>query len=286
MDVLLRRKVYPTRKGGATVYKIGEFSKIIGITTKALRYYDAEGILSPSCRSPENGYPFYAETDLKKAEMILEMRKFNFTISEMKDALRNIQNEDDFMDYLQEKVAITQALIARHSRLISEIQAYLKEHTATDGEGTPMNDQVWETEIPAMKFASIRFRGQYHEIPAYFELLYKSAQNKITGSPFTCYHALDYSETSDLEVCVPVSEKIIAKNISNKAWPPTRAIHVTHVGNYENLKFAYKALFDYANAQGLSYATPWVEIYEKGYGTAMAGNPEKYITQIYLPIKT
>lgn len=73
------------------MYKIGEFSKIIGITTKTLRYYDAEGILSPSYRSSENGYRFYSEADMKKAEMIIEMRKFNFTISEMKDALRNIQ---------------------------------------------------------------------------------------------------------------------------------------------------------------------------------------------------
>ena len=80
------------------MYKIGEFSKIIGITTKTLRYYDAEGILSPSYRSSENGYRFYSEADMKKAEMIIEMRKFNFTISEMKDALRNIQNKDDFTE--------------------------------------------------------------------------------------------------------------------------------------------------------------------------------------------
>lgn len=133
------------------MYKIGEFSKIIGITTKTLRYYDAEGILSPSYRSSENGYRFYSEADMKKAEMIIEMRKFNFTISEMKDALRNIQNKDDFTDYLIEKVTITQELIVRYSQLISEIQEYLKEHIPMDKEEMNMNYQVVETEIPILK---------------------------------------------------------------------------------------------------------------------------------------
>ncbi len=42
------------------MYKIGEFSQIVGITTKTLRYYDAEGILPPAYRSAENGYRFYS----------------------------------------------------------------------------------------------------------------------------------------------------------------------------------------------------------------------------------
>ena len=85
------------------MYKIGEFSKIVGITTKTLRYYDAEGILSPANRDKETGYRLYSETDIEKASIISDMRKFNFTISEMKDALRSIENRDDFNDYLTEK---------------------------------------------------------------------------------------------------------------------------------------------------------------------------------------
>lgn len=267
------------------MYKIGEFSQITGITTKTLRYYDAEGILSPSYRSPENGYRFYSEADIKKAEIIIEMRKFNFTISEMKDALRNIQDKDDFTDYLIEKAAITQDLIIRYSQLISEIQEYLKKHISKDKVEMNMSYQVTETEIPKMKFAGIRFQGQYHEIGVYFEMLYKAAQNKVVGAPFTCYHSLEYSEQADIEVCVPVSEKIAANGIITRDFSNTKALRVTHFGNYKNLKAAYKALFDYAKMYELFYFAPLIEIYEKGYGTTMAGNPEKYITQIYLPIQ-
>lgn len=46
------------------MYKIGEFSQIVGLTTKTLRYYDKEGILSPSYRNKETRYRFYSEIDV------------------------------------------------------------------------------------------------------------------------------------------------------------------------------------------------------------------------------
>ena len=108
-----------------TIYRIGEFSKIVGMTTKTLRYYDDEGILTPSYRNKANGYRLYSPEDIKKAEIVAEMRNFGFTISEMKDALRNIRDDDDFIDYLDEKIIITKGLIERHQQLISKIELYL-----------------------------------------------------------------------------------------------------------------------------------------------------------------
>jgi DNA-binding transcriptional MerR regulator len=55
------------------MYRIGEFSKIVGITTKTLRYYDAEGILSPTYRDKETGYRLYSETDIEKASIIADI---------------------------------------------------------------------------------------------------------------------------------------------------------------------------------------------------------------------
>ncbi|MBS4536792.1 MerR family transcriptional regulator [Clostridium sp. D2Q-14] len=278
-------KIYNEIVGGGIIYKIGEFSQIVGITTKTLRYYDAEGILFPSFRNKDSGYRFYSEEDIEKAEIISNMRKFNFTISEMKDALRNIKHSDDFADYLVEKVALTQDLIDRYTKLILEIQEYLKDNIPIQKKEFDMTYTVSEVEIPAMKIASIRFQGQYHEIGMYFEKLYKVVQNRVTGTPITCYYSLEYSEQADIEVCVPVSEKVNSDGVFSRNLPESKALHVTHIGKYEELKSAYRALFDYANEHHLIYEAPLIEMYEKGYGTTMAGNPEKYITEIYLPIK-
>lgn len=50
------------------MYKIGGFSKITGLTVKALRYYDEQGILAPSERLKSN-YRLYNEQDFEKAEI-------------------------------------------------------------------------------------------------------------------------------------------------------------------------------------------------------------------------
>lgn len=40
------------------MYKISQFSKISGVTVKALRYYDEANILTPSFRNEENQYEY------------------------------------------------------------------------------------------------------------------------------------------------------------------------------------------------------------------------------------
>ncbi len=241
--------------------------------------------MSPSFRNKDSGYRFYSEEDIEKTKIISTMRKFNFTISEMKDALRNIKHSDDFADYLIEKAALTQDLIDRYTQLISEIQEYLKHNIPIQKEEFDMSYTVSEVAIPAMKIAGIRFQGQYSEIGMYFEKLFKVVQSRVSGIPITCYYSLEYSEKADIEVCVPVSEEINCDGVFTRNMLGSKALHVTHIGKYEELKSAYRALFDYANENQLSYESPLIEMYEKGYGTTMAGNPEKYITEIYLPIK-
>lgn len=52
------------------MYKIGEFSKMTGLTTQTLRYYDSEKILSPTYKNEENGYRYYSAEDIEIARFI------------------------------------------------------------------------------------------------------------------------------------------------------------------------------------------------------------------------
>lgn len=87
------------------MYKIGEFSKIVGITVKALRYYDDIGLMQPAFINEENGYRFYDDGNYQQAIWIKSMKKFGFTIKEIQDVLPNLTSDDDLSDYLFEKPA-------------------------------------------------------------------------------------------------------------------------------------------------------------------------------------
>lgn len=96
---------------------------------------------------------------------------------------------------------------------------------------------------------------------------------------------MEFCEIADIEVCVPVSKKIKSSEVITRKIPCSRALHIKYIGEYSGLKLAYRALFDYANKNDLIYHAPIIEIYQKGYGTTMAGNPARYETDIYLPLR-
>ena len=57
-----------------SLYAIGEFSKITGLTVKALRFYDEQGVLAPSAIDAETGYRYYDENKIETARVIRELR--------------------------------------------------------------------------------------------------------------------------------------------------------------------------------------------------------------------
>ena len=63
--------------------RISQFSKISGLTVKALRYYDQENILQPTFRNEDNQYRYYNEEDLKKSQLIKSLRSLDFSIMEI-----------------------------------------------------------------------------------------------------------------------------------------------------------------------------------------------------------
>jgi effector-binding domain-containing protein len=57
------------------------------------------------------------------------------------------------------------------------------------------------------------------------------------------------------------------------------------VYSYETLNLAYKAVLDYAKEHSLECKLPSSEIYHKGPGMIFRGNPNKYVTEIVIPIE-
>ena len=267
------------------MYRIGEFSKITGLTTQTLRYYDSEKILSPSYRNEENGYRYYSADDIETAQYISLLRKFNFSIMEIKDVLSNMRTQEDFNDFINEKIVLTENLIIQHKSVIDEMKSYLSLTPLEKKEVENMKYEVNITELSSQLVASIRFKGKYCEICEYFTKVFECADEKVCGIPFTCYYNLEFAETADIEVCVPVSSSVFGNGIQTKTIEGVRTIGVKHIGAYENLGMAYKSLFDYANENNLDYIPPIIEFYDKSMGYTIKGNPDKYETRIYLPIK-
>lgn len=72
-------------------YTIKQVSKITGITSDSLRYYDKLGIVSP--KRSENGYRYYDEDDLYRLQYTAVMKYAQFTLSEIKSIMELFDRE-------------------------------------------------------------------------------------------------------------------------------------------------------------------------------------------------
>lgn len=65
------------------MYRIGEFSKIVDIPVRTLRYYDEFGVLQPSEIDNFTGYRYYSEENVVECEFIKLLKSLDFTLEEI-----------------------------------------------------------------------------------------------------------------------------------------------------------------------------------------------------------
>lgn len=261
------------------MYRIGAFSKITSLTVKALRYYDEQGLLRPSARD-ESGYRLYSEEDYQTARRIALLRRFGFSIAELRDVLRGSGSDDELAVYLQEKRSLLEREVRRKQAQIDVLEKALASFSQQKGEDKAMEPE--QKTLPALWVLSARFCGAYPEVGAHIGALYKAAKGSACGPPFSLYYDEEYREgDADIELCLPVREGTRgAKRLAG-----AKALSLLHIGPYDSLGPAYKRLLDTARAQGLNCLSPSREIYHKGPGMIFKGNADAYRTEIAVPVR-
>jgi DNA-binding transcriptional MerR regulator len=66
---------------------IGELSQRYGITLRALRFYEARGLLAPH---RAGSVRLYSSTDIRRVELILKGKHLGFTLAEIREMVANV----------------------------------------------------------------------------------------------------------------------------------------------------------------------------------------------------
>jgi len=70
-----------------------------------------------------------------------------------------------------------------------------------------------------------------------------------------------------------------------RVLPPQRCLSQVLQGPYLHLGRSYRRLLIEANRRGYAIQLPTREVYLKGPGAIFKGNPERYLTEIQLPVE-
>lgn len=69
-------------------WKVGELSKLAGLTIRTLHHYDEIGLLRPAFRT-DTGHRLYTEDDIIKLEQVMSLKELDFSLEEIKEFFEN-----------------------------------------------------------------------------------------------------------------------------------------------------------------------------------------------------
>lgn len=76
---------------------IGKVSELTGATPKAIRHYEAIGLIPPPKRLGK--YRYYSEKDVRLISMIKHAQKYGFQLSELKAIITKTRSDNNFPYY-------------------------------------------------------------------------------------------------------------------------------------------------------------------------------------------
>lgn len=149
-----------------------------------------------------------------------------------------------------------------------------------------MEYKVEVREIEPIRVAFMKYKGIATEANKVFPNVFKAIRGKVDGAPFFNYITMNpETKFGEIELCVPTAMTPNRNGVEVKETPKVRALCVTHKGSYETMFQAYQKIYVYAKQNGIKLQTEFREVFIKGPGMLLKGNPEKYITEIIFPIE-
>lgn len=107
------------------MYRIGELSKLCNISVKALRYYDAQGLLIPDKIDKLTGYRYYSASKLVDCYRIIALKELGFSLDEIKVQL-SVNNRDKITEILNAKLTELNLLIENTEKQLKRIESISK----------------------------------------------------------------------------------------------------------------------------------------------------------------
>ena len=264
---------------------IGEFSRVTGLTVKALRFYHEQGLLVPSYVDRQTGYRHYDDAQVEAARVIAYLRGLEFSVADIRDILRHGGDDDALLDAVERH----RSSIENKVRHLRKVARSLDQFLSEERQARAMSQGTYEVQEKALDptlVAGIRMKGRYSDCGKGFARLGRAMGRYICGKPLLLHYDGEYREDdADFEPCFPVRPGKAADGISVRQLPGGRCVALLHKGPYEQLGHSYARVLKHVRDKGYTVVSPTREVYLKGPGMIFKGNPKNYITEIQIPVE-
>ncbi len=182
---------------------IGAFAERTRLSPKALRLYDQLGLLPPEQIEPSNGYRFYSEEQVERAQLVGLLRRLEMPLSVIAETLA--EPADQWPAAIGDWWAGIESAAVERRELVSYLQARLRG-------ATMITPDVQMRTLPERRLLSISRHLHAGETDSFFDEAFArlrgagSGLEGIAGCPFLVFYG-EVSDDSDgpMELCRPVA---------------------------------------------------------------------------------
>lgn len=100
--------------------QIGEVAERTNLSLRTIRHYEDVGLVRPSARS-KGGFRLYTEADVQRLLLIRRMKPLDFTLEEMADLLRIL--DDLAAERTADREAVLDRLTMYHETVVQRVNA-------------------------------------------------------------------------------------------------------------------------------------------------------------------
>ena len=269
------------------MYSIGQFSLICRLSIRTLRKYHELGLLLPDHIDEATGYRYYGDDAVERARVIRMLRDLDFSLNDIKAIVDDCSDDGDLLEgLLRRKQALDQqlSLIKRMRGGVEAAINNVKRWTADDGRTE--SHQVVVKDVPAVLFVGCRGHGSWNDIGPLFGQAARRAGRRIDGPAMSlCYDEEYREDDAHYEAGFPVSSPVSGDGFTCRELSGGPCVTLVHRGPYPTLDISYRRLMAWLNDNDREWTGPSRELYLRGPGMILRGDPAKYVTEIQLPLR-
>ena len=259
------------KKHDETLFQIGEVTKIMGVTRKALLVYEDMGLLVPAVKDEESGYRYYSADNMTQIRSIRSLQALGLSLKEVAEYYYDTENIDTHLARLME-------LRASLDRNIQMLQV----RAAKQGDLTVRKTSLPRQVCFCRRYVCEDVSEAANVLRDTYIAAARSGKMTMLGRMFTMRMS-PVTEKLDIMCCIPVEDNYDGPE--RMEFAETRALCIYYRGPYEGTGIAIRALMQHVKENNIETTGPFRSIYMEGPPNR-GEHSEDYITQVAVPIRS
>lgn len=281
------------------MFRIGEFSKLSGLSADTLYHYEKLKILVPMAVDKFSNYRYYDASQLVTVNKILALKDAGFSLEEIYNVLNDDISVPKLIEMLESKAMLLENTLSNEYNRLERLHTNI--FLIKNGGIAQMN-KVSIKKVEPILIASVRKVFNKNGFDENLEKMWPTVNEYIdkkgvkrTIPCLMLYHSgwwdmkqlnVMYDEQNlDCEVAEPVTKSFDGNDEVKVYELPQieKMACIVHNGPFSTMSKTCDTLFEWMKQNNYLADGPIREIYHKGEW--VTDNPDEYITEMQIPIK-